>query len=406
MGGAGKDRAASEYVAEVGGELVDAEVALAGIFAEGLEEDGIDVGVGAFGKLGDGAWFGWELLAHDAEEFGGGELLEGVGRDAGEEQVEQDAERVGVGCRGDGLAHDLLRAGVLRRVGAEAVLREACGGVRGRGLEELGGAEIEQARCAVMGDEDVVRLEVAVDDEVLVGVLDGIADLQKELQAGVKGEFVLAAILRDGDAFDVLEGEVEFAALGDATAEQTRYEGMREEGEDLAFLTEALAEEFARDGDVDELDGNLLVELAVAAVCEVDGAHAAAADEVIELVRPDLSGFAGGFGGGFGGGGVVAVTLFGFAGAQEGAQLIHERGVAFAASFKDGGALGLAYFGDLVKYALCSLPVFFDLIHSTLTNGTLQTNRFYWDCGKHRPNDSNRSCSFGSGHSSDPSRSG
>ena len=57
------------------------------------------------------------------------------------------------------------------------------------GLRELGEPEIENLHAAVAGDEDVLRLQIAVDDPLLVrggetvrdldGVLDGLAHRQR-----------------------------------------------------------------------------------------------------------------------------------------------------------------------------------------------------------------------------------
>ncbi len=58
-------------------------------------------------------------------------------------------------------------------------------GQRARGEEGLGQAEVDHLRhrlAVVFGDQDVRRLEVAVDDALAVGVLDGLADLNEELK--------------------------------------------------------------------------------------------------------------------------------------------------------------------------------------------------------------------------------
>ena len=50
-------------------------------------------------------------------------------------------------------------------------------------VEHLGDAEVEQLDVALGRDEHVARLEVAMHDQVLVGVLHGVADLECELEA-------------------------------------------------------------------------------------------------------------------------------------------------------------------------------------------------------------------------------
>ena len=48
---------------------------------------------------------------------------------------------------------------------------------RAVGVEQLRDAEVEELGHAVLGHQDVAGLEVAVDDQVAVGVLHGVADL-------------------------------------------------------------------------------------------------------------------------------------------------------------------------------------------------------------------------------------
>ena len=84
-----------------------------------------------------------------------------------EQHVEQHAERVHVGGGGHRLAEELLGRGVFRRQGATAFPREF-GRLRRRRslLEQLGDAEVEQLDAAVFRHQHVVRLDVAMDDEV------------------------------------------------------------------------------------------------------------------------------------------------------------------------------------------------------------------------------------------------
>ncbi len=117
--------------------------------------------------------------------------------------------------------------------------------------------------------------------------LDGVADLAEEDQAGIDVELVVFAELGDGDAFDVLHGEIELAALGDATIKKARDVWVNEAGKNLALGAEAFTEEAGGEGQIDELDGDLLGEVSVRTVREVDGAHTAAAKKAIEGVGAD-----------------------------------------------------------------------------------------------------------------------
>jgi hypothetical protein len=101
---------------------------------------------------------------------------------------------------------------------------------------------------------------------------------------------MVGAVVGDGDAVDVFHSEEWFAGVGDAAIEEVCDEGMDQGGEDLALLEEALAKHVGGEGKVDELDGELLLEVAVDAVSEIDGTHAAAAEELVEGVAVDAAG--------------------------------------------------------------------------------------------------------------------
>ena len=98
-----------------------------------------------------------------------------------EQHVEQDAERVHVGGDRHRLAEELLGRGVLRRQGTPAFAREL-GRLARRSafLEQLGDAEVEQLDAAVLCDQDVGRLDVAMDDEVGVRVRHRGEDVEEE----------------------------------------------------------------------------------------------------------------------------------------------------------------------------------------------------------------------------------
>src|SRR5690606_39600044 len=119
------------------------------------------------------------------------------------EFVEEDAELVDVARRRDLLAAELLGARVLRREEPEPRSRPW----RSAGLgfvEEPRDPEVEEFRLAVGGDEDVRRLEVAVDDEAAVRVLDGAADADEEAEPLVDAEAMAVAPRVDPLAVDVL----------------------------------------------------------------------------------------------------------------------------------------------------------------------------------------------------------
>ena len=208
---------------------------------------------------------------------------------AGEDLVEDDAEEVDVGDGGDGLTAELFGAGVLGRhetQGGGGVF----GGGGGIGGEDLGDAEVEEFRGAVGFDEDVSRFEVAVDDEVLVGVVDGRADVAEDTEAIFGGKFLLVAEGVDGVAFDVLHDEVRTAIRGGAAIEEPGDVGVVEGGDDLSFAAEALDDAFLLHAEADDFEGDELGVVLVGAGGEIDGSHASGAELALDGIRADVGG--------------------------------------------------------------------------------------------------------------------
>ena len=85
----------------------------------------------------------------------------------------------------DPLAARLLRRHVRRRAEHDARIRpwhvKTCGWrLRGGVLDELGEAEIDNLGVTVLGDHDVGRLQIAVDDALLVSAGQALGDLGRQ----------------------------------------------------------------------------------------------------------------------------------------------------------------------------------------------------------------------------------
>ena len=162
-----------------------------------------------------------ECRADDAIDGGGHVGVELAGRGEGadgqaacEDLVEDDAEGVDVGAVVDA-------GGVLALLGRH-VVSAAHGRVRdgqlardrGRAADDACDAEVGELGRARRVEQDVGRLEVAVDDVVLVGVLEGRADAVHQLQ-GVLGRqgAVAAQVVAQAAALDELHDEVVGVAL-------------------------------------------------------------------------------------------------------------------------------------------------------------------------------------------------
>ena len=96
----------------------------------------------------------------------------------GEDLIQQHTKRVDVGGGCNGFGANLLGTGI---VGRKQAIRGNSGiGVSGRiVIEQLGNAEVKQLRHAIFRDENVFRLEIAMDDQIAMRVFDRAADLHE-----------------------------------------------------------------------------------------------------------------------------------------------------------------------------------------------------------------------------------
>ncbi|EYF02008.1 Hypothetical protein CAP_7626 [Chondromyces apiculatus DSM 436] len=264
------------------GEVLGALEAAVRVLFEAAEDDGFetrrDLGADGGGALGDGF------------EDAGGELHGGVGREreaARDEAVHDGAQRPDVGAGVGALrgAH-LLRGHVVG--GAEDFLAGDLEVRVGGGGEELRDAEVEDldARGAVVaaGEEEVRRLEVAVDDAEGMGFGHGVASLQDVVgDVGGGDGAALAGEAAQIAAFEVLHDDVRDAGfeaadvvhLGDVLALELH--------DGAGFAEEALdSDGVLALGVVHQLEGAHFVEVEVGG--GDDGAHAADAKHVVDAV--------------------------------------------------------------------------------------------------------------------------
>jgi hypothetical protein len=152
----------------------------------------------------------------------------------------------------------------------------ASSGGEGR-VEQLGDAEVEQLRLSRLGDQDVARLDIAVDDKVLVRKMDGKANLLEDLYPLGDRQPVTVAIEVDRFSFDVLHDEVRHPRRP-ARIEEPGDRRVVQAGKDLAFGLETPDHFRCQELRADQLDGYLLLQLAVVSQAEEDLAHAAFPD--------------------------------------------------------------------------------------------------------------------------------
>src|SRR5271167_8498 len=117
-----------------------------------------------------------------------------------------------------------------------------------------------------------------MDDQVLVQVADGCAHLQKQFDFLPRAEF--AGELIDRFSFDVFHHQIRLAILTMASVQQTRDVGMRKSRQYLTLHEKALSQRGMVRAGPQELHGYPLRYLAIDTFGQMDGAHAAAAQEV------------------------------------------------------------------------------------------------------------------------------
>jgi hypothetical protein len=91
--------------------------------------------------------------------------------------------------------------------------------VRQPAFRGLGDAEVDHLRhrhAVVQRHEDVRGLDVAVDDPLLVRVLDGLANLDEQIEPFLRGEIGLIAVVGDLDPPDQFHHEIGPAHVGGA----------------------------------------------------------------------------------------------------------------------------------------------------------------------------------------------
>ena len=158
----------------------------------------------------------------------------------GQHLVEDDAQRVDVGPVIDlQRPLHLLRGHVVQR--AHHLPRPGQREVAGVAAQQLGQAEVGDLHAALAVQQDVLRLDVAVDDALLVGVLQGVADLRHDPQRLLRLQVAVAQQLPQVDAVHVLHDEVVEAA-GLAEIVDGDDVGMAEPGQGAGLAVEALGE--------------------------------------------------------------------------------------------------------------------------------------------------------------------
>ena len=198
--------------------------------------------------------------------------------------VQHDAERKEIGARVEVESARLLRRHVRDRADGRAAVGDVGGGdgdaaVTGRFLiarRKLGEAEIQHLCLASARDEDVCRLDVAVDDAARVGGIQRVGDVNAQFQEVVDGQGPLADAMLQRPAVEQLHHEEPLAVVL-ADVEERADVGVIQRRGDACLALEAFDRlRIARQLRREEFDGNLPAEPRVLGA--IDHSHAAAAE--------------------------------------------------------------------------------------------------------------------------------
>ncbi len=174
-------------------------------------------------------------------------------------------------------------------------------------VDGFGDAEVDHLgdrHVVVVGDQDVRRLDVPVDDAFLMGVLDRLADLDEQLQPLAGGVSARVAVFGDRRPFDQFHDEVRPPGFGAAAVQHRGDALVVHQGQGLPLGLEAGDDLPGVHARLDDLQGDFAFDRLLLHG-HVDHAHAAVADLVDQLVAADLHAGLFGDGGGVEGGGDV-----------------------------------------------------------------------------------------------------
>ena len=253
-------------------------------------EDFRGVGVAMFGFFGkraieDRAERSWDKieragrLIEDGEGHGGG-----AGANerviAGEHLDEHDGESPDVGALVDGLAKDLFRGHVRESAGGGDGLRSGGAG------DDAREAEVDNFGGAGFGDDDVGRLNVAVDDVLRVGSAQTASNLNRQIESFAERQDAVRKLLRKRFALVILHDDEEVVVRGFFEAVNDADIGMIERRGGTGFAAEIVFIA-GTDGDVvgEKFKGDGAIEFAVEG--QVDDAHAASAKLFVNVIMAD-----------------------------------------------------------------------------------------------------------------------
>ena len=162
-----------------------------------------------------------------------------------------------------------------QRAQARGLLRQCLVGSR---VEHFRDAEIEQLHDAGRCHQNVRGLQIAMDNQMLMRVLNGRAHSAQQRHAVGECHVPLIAVDVDRLSVDVFDDGVGKAFVGGPAVEQPGNVRMIEARDDLAFLIESAVQPGVARLRPENLDGDRRREDVVRAFGEVNDSHAASAE--------------------------------------------------------------------------------------------------------------------------------
>ncbi len=289
---AGFDRLAGQITLDVCGKGFDGRVALHRFQRQRLGEDRIQVTAQHAGAIRCShlARERQVPVQHRLFEADDRPALRVVGALAREQFEQYDRERVDVGRNGNGRAQELLGCCVSWCQRPLVDLRDIrlidvrCLGIL---AQEPGDAEIEQPHFALVRDQDVARLEIAMNDQARVGERHGAHHLQKQLQTRPCVEVASCAVLLGRFTPHVLQCHERLSGSIHADVVQARDVGMLQARQDVALARGATAKALVDGRAMRQFQRDLALDCAIGALRQPHCRHAARADLLQQPIRSD-----------------------------------------------------------------------------------------------------------------------
>jgi hypothetical protein len=205
-----------------------------------------------------------------------------------QQRVQQYAQCINIGCCGDCASCHLLGRSELgsqgpapfdrghRRVTWSSVIRK-----------QLGDAKVQQLYFAVGPDQNVGWFNVAMDNQVGMGVGHSAEHINEQTDARFYAEPVVVAVFINALSLDMLENEIWFAFRSDTGIDQFRDMWMPELTKYSAFADKALQAAACRNRKMQKLDCYPPLEAAVTALRQPYAPHPALADGRDQRISAD-----------------------------------------------------------------------------------------------------------------------